>query len=416
MHMRCRAYGLVVFCSALLAASACGKSNPTSPSSQTASVVAPRSAVPANAAQIPNLAQPVTLIVQNAIVTQPGGTTYTFEVATDAAFATKVQTKDGVAEGSSGQTSVKLDNLAADKDYYWHVRATAGGTVGVFGTAYKFTIGPAIVINAPTPVVPANGASTSDHPTLAVTNATRSGPAGAIVYRFDISSSATFATVTVTGTVPEGRGQTSFTPSTALAANTTFYWRATAIDQTNSISGPPSPTQSFTTSLAIDLAQVILSYPGTPSDVASWPQTATITVVEQDGNPGAGGPMCIGFSTSDYWPSTGFFGDPTVPVYANQWYFANIDGQWYGGPGEYLRSDRPSVCKTGQSTQGIGPDGGWTNPMRSWTPKLGELVGYMISTPARAGLRTINERSNIVVQPWFDSSLSRSSAGPARKK
>jgi hypothetical protein len=54
--------------------------------------------------------------------------------------------------------------------------------------------------------------------------------------------------------------------------------------------------------------------------------------------------------------------------------------------------------------------------MNGWVPKLGELVGYMISTPARAGLRTINERSNIVVQPWFDSSLSRSSTGRAQKR
>jgi hypothetical protein len=401
---------------ALLAVGACGKSSPASPSLPTASVASPRPLVPANAAQIPNLAQPVTLVAQNAIVTQPGGTVYTFDVATDAAFATKVQTKDGVAEGTNGQTSVKLDPLAADRDYYWHVRATAGGTTGVFGPAYKFTIGPAIVINAPTPVAPANGASTSDQPTLTITNATRSGPAGAIVYRFEISSSATFATVTVRGTVPEGRGQTSFTPSPPLRPNTTYYWRATAIDQTNAIPGPPSAPQSFTTSLAIDLGQVILSYPGAPADVASWRQTATIVVVEQDGNPAAGGPMCIDFYTSDYWPSVGFFGDPSVPVYANQWYFANIGGQWYGGPGEYLRSDRPSKCKSGQGTNSIGPDGGWTFPMSGWAPKLGELVGYMISTPARAGLRTINERSNIVVQPWFDSSLSRSSTGHAQKR
>jgi hypothetical protein len=44
--------------------------------------------------------------------------------------------------------------------------------------------------------------------------------------------------------------------------------------------------------------------------------------------------------------------------------------------------------------------------MRSWAPKVGELVGYMISTPARnySGMHTINERSNIVIQPWRDTS------------
>jgi hypothetical protein len=321
-----------------------------------------------------------------------------------------------VAEGGGGQTSVKLDMLAAATDFYWHVRATAGGTTGVFGTSSKFTIGPAIVINAPTPVAPVNGAKTSGQPTLTVTNATRTGPAGAIVYRFDISTSPTFATVAVTGIVPEAGGQTSYTPAPpGLTPNTTYYWRATAIDQTNSISGPPSATLSFITSLAIDLNQVIISYAGAPNP-ASWPQTATIIAVEQDGSQAAGGPMCISFSLSDAWPSIPYFGDPSVPIYANQWYFANIGGQWYGGPGEYLRADRGSTCKTGQATIGIGPDGGWTSPMNRWAPKLGELVGYMMTTPARAGLRSIDERSNIVVQPWFDSSLSGSSPARARRK
>jgi hypothetical protein len=76
----------------------------------TASIAAPSPLAPANNAQIRNLDQPVTLIVQNAITTKPG-LTYTFEVATDPAFASKVQTKDAVVEGTSGQTGVRLDQL-----------------------------------------------------------------------------------------------------------------------------------------------------------------------------------------------------------------------------------------------------------------------------------------------------------------
>jgi hypothetical protein len=37
---------------------------------------------------------------------------------------------------------VKLDALAAAKDYYWHARAPVGGTTGPFGPIYKFTVGP----------------------------------------------------------------------------------------------------------------------------------------------------------------------------------------------------------------------------------------------------------------------------------
>src|ERR1700730_8440876 len=110
-----------VFVIFALAASAatCGSSNPSQPSGTglTPSIVAPRPLTTGNTSQIRNSEQPVMLAVQNAVSTKPG-VTYTFEVATDAAFATKVQTKDGVAEGSAGQTSVKLDPLAASKPYF----------------------------------------------------------------------------------------------------------------------------------------------------------------------------------------------------------------------------------------------------------------------------------------------------------
>ncbi|HMB81005.1 MAG TPA: hypothetical protein VKI43_13100, partial [Vicinamibacterales bacterium] len=82
--MNHRAYGLGLAVLALCAAGACSKSNPVSPSttaaatsavvdpSLTASVATPRPLTPSNGASIPNLQQPVTLTVLNAIVTKPG--------------------------------------------------------------------------------------------------------------------------------------------------------------------------------------------------------------------------------------------------------------------------------------------------------------------------------------------------------
>src|SRR5262252_2091359 len=248
------------------AAGCSNSSSPTSPTataaattdaSLTASVTAPRPLTPANGSTIANLAQPVTLTVQNAVVTKSGGTTYTFEVASDAAFSSKVQTKDGIAEGSNGQTAVKLDALAPAKDYYWHARATGGGTTGVFGSVYKFTIGPAITINAPTPIAPLNGTATGGRPTLRATNATRTGPAGAISYRFEISNASSFASIISTGTVSEGVNETGYTPAAELPINVTLFWRVTAIDPANGVSSPPSAAQSFVTSLTIDLSKVV---------------------------------------------------------------------------------------------------------------------------------------------------------------
>jgi hypothetical protein len=247
---------LVLPLSILIAAVGCSKSSPAVPSAPataaadatlaTASIGAPRPVSPANGAVIKNSDQPITLVAQNALITLGGAGTYTFEVATDPTFATKAQVKDGVAEGS-GQTLVRLDPLAAAKDYYWHVRATGGGTSGVFGAAFKFTIGPLVAVDPPAPVSPSNGATTSGQPTLTVVNSTRSGPTGAIVYRFDISTNLTFASVLLSATVPETPTRTSFTPPASLAINVAYYWHVTAIDTASGTASPTSTTQSFIT-------------------------------------------------------------------------------------------------------------------------------------------------------------------------
>ena len=414
-----RRLGIVVSFAGLLLAGACSKSSPASPSpsaappadsSLTGSVTTPRPLTPAAGAAIANLAQPVTLTILNAIVTKPGATTYTFEVASDAAFTTKVQTRDGVSEGSGGQTSVKLDTLAPAKDYYWHARATGGGTTGVFSAAFKFTIGPAISINAPVPIAPINGAATGARPALRATNATRTGPAGALSYRFEISTTSAFSSLVATATNSEGVNETGFIPTADLPVQTTLFWRVTAIDSANNISSAPSAPQSFVTSLTIDLTKVI--YLKGP-DLSTWRQTGKIITVEQDGNPAAGGPMCISF-TDPGWPDAKWIyggDDPNFGIYGNQWYFANINGTWYGGPGEWLYRGA-AVCKAGQGTRTIGPDSGFGNPFSSWVPKPGELVGYAVSASARAlpAMATVQERTDVVLVPWRDSSLQAFSA------
>jgi hypothetical protein len=228
---------------AIVAGAVACSSNPAQPSN---TVTAPGPVQPANNAQVQNSAQPLTLAVQNAAVSKASVTTYTFEVATDSAFASKVQTKDGVTEGTGGQTSVKLDALPASSDYYWHARATAGGTAGPFGTTYKFRIGPPINLNAPAAIGPMNGAQTGPQPTFRVTNAGRAGPTGAITYKFEIDTASAFTSIIVTGTSAEGGSETSYTPSSDLPVNATLYWRATAIDAANGVTSTPSAVQSFT--------------------------------------------------------------------------------------------------------------------------------------------------------------------------
>jgi hypothetical protein len=240
-------------CSLLLVTAACSSSSPAQPSgasdpvdtSASASVSLPRAITPAAGAVIRNADQPVTLVVANAAVTQ-GTPVYTFEVATDAAFASKVFTKAGVAQ-TAGQTAVTIDRLPPNADYYWRTRADSGGTAGPYTAGRKFTIGPAIALDPPVPLTPAAGSTSQGWPAFTVRNATRSGPAGAIAYRFEIATTSAFTSIVLTATVGETINQTTYTPASGLAAppQNTLFWRAIAVDQTNNVSSPASAVVTF---------------------------------------------------------------------------------------------------------------------------------------------------------------------------
>lgn len=381
------------FCVMVWLAAAAGCTNSPVAAAGTATVTTPGLASPANGALIANGAQPVTLTINNALVTQSDATvTYTFEVATDSAFSTKVATKD-VPQGS-GQTSLKLDTLSPAKDYFWRVRTTAADTVGTFTAPLKFSIGAAVTLQAPAPVSPLNGDTVSNVDTsLVITNAARTGPVGTITYRFDVATNAGFSPVSFSNTVAEGQGTTTFKAPT-FSPDVTYYWRVQAIDAANNATSPFSVTRQFLTIEGIDLTKVDFQRFVNPTN---WPETNRVIEVDQDG---ATGLMCINHTKRGIWPTTPFFGDPDTPVESNQWYFARINGKWYGGAGEYQRPSQ--ICKAGQFTEAIGPDGTWAGPMDTWAPKLGELVGYMVSTPARSypANQTLNERSNVVLVPW----------------
>jgi hypothetical protein len=101
-------------------------------------------------------------------------------------------------------------------------------------------------VNAPVTVSPVNGVTTaSTQPTLQVTNATTSGPVGAISYQFEVSQDYLFASGVVSGTVAEQSNQTSYTPPSALAIGAVYFWRAQASDGQHT--SPWTQTQNFIT-------------------------------------------------------------------------------------------------------------------------------------------------------------------------
>lgn len=148
---------------------------------------------------------------------------------------------------------------------------------------------------------------------------------------------------------------------------------------------PPPPADE----LNLGIVNIVLG-----PQVASWPQTSTITNARTGGSQ-----LCINHTYLGRWPTVGFF-DTGAPIEGNQWIFANIGGQWYGGAGEWIRPGQE--CKSVDADT-IGIDAFAGRPgLGSWRPKPGETFGVMVSTPARAwpSMRTTDERSNIVFVQW----------------
>src|SRR5436309_15819865 len=103
-HMKLKAITVASSLTLLIVAAACEKSSPTRPSTaETAAgpaasvtdartgvtMVAAQPVTPTNGAQIVYATQPITLTVTNGVTTGGTALTYTFEVATDAAFGSK---------------------------------------------------------------------------------------------------------------------------------------------------------------------------------------------------------------------------------------------------------------------------------------------------------------------------------------
>ncbi len=280
---------------AIVMTTACTKSSPTRPtdtgaSDEVSSILDAKSGVtlttPQPISPVPGhrlkfAEQPVTLTVKNGVTTGSTPLTYTFQVASDAAFGAIVFSREGVPEGA-GQTALTIDKLAGNKDYYWRSRASAGTVAGLFSTIRTFNVGPEVVLQAPTITAPTNGGQLSSQALLIVNNAPRTGPAGALTYRFEISDSSSFGNLAfVAPNVAEQANQTSARMDANLTTNGTYYLRVRASDNSNGIVGPYSSTVQFRY-VPFDLSQAIIV--NSPPDLAVWPEGAKITSIDFTGD------------------------------------------------------------------------------------------------------------------------------------
>ena len=104
-------------------------------------ITAPNPIQPRDGQRIPNDAQPVMLMLDNATSNSVRPFSYLIEVATDAGFANKVFTQDGVAPVTNGRTTFRLPTaLPSGKSYWWRAKAKDGANDGPYSPSANFEI------------------------------------------------------------------------------------------------------------------------------------------------------------------------------------------------------------------------------------------------------------------------------------
>lgn len=222
--------------------------------------------------------------------TEPDGDNlgYRFEVSTDSSFAT-VNATAYVSYGTAAHTTSSwtvTPSLNDNTTYYWRVQASDGVLNSNWTTTASFFVNTAN--DAPTvPGIssPANGAQVSSlTPSLSVTNSTDVDNDG-LTYSFDVATDSGFASIIAGATgIAQATGITSWTVSTTLNDNTTYYWRARATDEHGATSG--YATGSFFVNTANDAPTVpTQNSPSNDSEAVTLTPTLAVTnLTDADGD------------------------------------------------------------------------------------------------------------------------------------
>ncbi|MEO8482595.1 MAG: hypothetical protein ABI634_10325 [Acidobacteriota bacterium] len=359
---------------------------------------------PINGAKIASDTQPITFTVDNASSNGVRPLTYVLEIAVDSGFANKVFSQTGITPGD-GRTAFRLpSNLGAERTYFWRVKAYDGANDGDYSPTMSFSVFTPVVIGRPGLSSPINGSTTtSQKPILEVLNAPVTGPAAQIRYLFEVAPDASMSNRIISADVVAGASRTAYGIPSDLSPGTRYFWRSRAFDTQNHV-GDYSDIWTFVTAAAtaapptdqppqtapddqIDMKQVTIAL---GADVRGWAVTSTMISATH-----VGGDLCTNHTKAGRWPALPFF-DTGATVEGNQWFFVNLNGKWFAGANEWLRPGQ--ICKG--IAGNIGGDNFPNTPLQNWSPSPGELLGVMVSTPARAGQQGTAERSNVVLIRW----------------
>jgi hypothetical protein len=199
--------------------------------------------------------------------------TYTYEIANDAAFATPFETVSTI--NNTTLTMLLQTALTPGVTYYWHIRSDGpGGTFSPWSTTMQFTVQAAPVLTVPAQLSPGNNVTNATSPiTLAW-----SPVANASNYEYELYSpaSATVPVETLTVTI------TSSIVKFILQSGTRYTWRVRAIDAVGTQSAF-SPLWAFTTQAQTVIGTPVLTYPLNnaidiiTSPILTWQSVANAT-------------------------------------------------------------------------------------------------------------------------------------------
>ena len=360
--------------------------------------------------------QPVTLTITNSTTNGVRPISYLFEIATDTGFTNKVFTRQGVTPSASGQTALKLsDALATGHTYFWRSKADDGANSSDYSAVATFDVYTPIVIQAPVLVAPLGNITTDDaQPRFTMNNVARTGPVGTLTYVIEVSDSETFANKIAVWTFGETPNQSGLAAPGALPASRQLFWHARAADPTTV--GPFSATAVFKTPAAVVVAppssgggtgngagsaadQLNLSSAfvyNSPSDVANWPVTTSISHLDM--SPGAG--LSFSFSANGFWPDytpPGWSG----PLQYTVWAVVNINGQWYTSG--FIQMWRTRGYTGAPIISNFASDWAYDSrwgPMMGHQPHAGEQMGFFVTAGDARGVGTVTsvrERSNVIL-------------------
>jgi hypothetical protein len=244
---------------AAMATGACSKSNPATPTTSCTFSVGP----PSISTFPPEGG--------SGTATVTAGSACSWTAASNATFITIAQGASGTGNGTV-QFTVGANSATADRT----------GTMTIAGSAISITQRAAalptpVTLSAPTAKSPVGGQTVEPRPTLVVNNATATGAAETVTYRFEVSDLNTFPndparTFTSDGVAQGSAGTTSWVLTRDLGPNVLWYWRARATN--GSVTSAFSNVETFTTA---STCSYVLSATSLPIATSGGTSTLTVT-------------------------------------------------------------------------------------------------------------------------------------------